>query len=73
MSKKLYIAEVTIFMPIYAESEEEADRLALRHYREEEVEFVDLNPMSQKDMIEYGNCLPWGGDAVAVCRELIGE
>lgn len=60
MAKRLMIATVTVKVPIYAENEATARRLACRHYRDENPEECTLRPYDHRYDLAMWGAIPWG-------------
>lgn len=75
MSKQVYIVTVSIDVPVYAESEEEACELGIKHAGEEvdnteEPELFAL-PLDMAGGIEqWGNAIPYGDDEYRTIEEI---
>lgn len=62
-AKKLFVVDVSVSMPVYAESEEEAQEIALDNYRDEDMFMADARPMTEWDIKgEFNGANPWCKD-----------
>lgn len=81
MAKKLWSVTVAceFEMPVYAETQDEAEEIASRHYEDEiacddAMEFDAREVSSARTMpLEFRGSIPWGADGDETCEDLLSR
>jgi hypothetical protein len=79
MAKRLYAVLVTceIYMPVLAETPEEAEDIALANYHDEPAWDDDVSAFAGEPVTslphEFRNSIPWGAENDETCEDVLAE